>query len=123
MQNLRHKILLILVAITIVAEVASIIFWTVNPTIPLGKARFSLAVNYSIAVADAAVFLVLNLVAFALIFKQSKKGPILLIVISIVNRAISDPIFIGGAHPLFITWTVLLVVFSYLDYRTMSKKQ
>jgi hypothetical protein len=121
MRDLQHKILLVLVAITIIAEVASIIFWIVNPTILIGKARVTLAVDFRIAVANAAVFAVLNLAAFRWIFRRNKKGPLLLIVISIINRVISDPLFIGGAHIVFITWTILLVIFALLDYRKLSK--
>jgi hypothetical protein len=123
MRDLQHKILLILVAITIIAEVASIIFWIVNPTIPLGKARVTLAVDFRIAVANAVVFVALNLVAFLWIVRRNKTGPLFLIAISIINRVISDPIFIGGAHIVFITWTVLLVIFAYLDYRKISKQK
>jgi hypothetical protein len=123
MKDLQHKILLALVAITIIAEVASIIFWTINPTIPLGKARATLAVDYRIAVADAAVFAALNFAALMLIFRRNKKGALLLIAISIINRVISEPLFIGGAHLLFITWTVLLVIFAILDYRSLSKQK
>jgi hypothetical protein len=123
MKDLQHKILLSIVAITIIAEVASIIFWTINPTIPLGKARATLAVDYRIAVADAAVFAALNFTALMLIFRRNKKGALLLIAISIINRVISEPLFIGGAHLLFITWTVLLVIFAILDYRSLSKQK
>ena len=123
MRDLQHKILLILVTITIIAEVASIVFWTVNPTIPLGKARITLAVDFRIAVANAVVFVALNLMAFLWIVRRNKTGPLFLIAISIINRVISDPIFIGGAHIVFITWTVLLVIFSYLDYRKISKQE
>ena len=123
MRDLQHKILLILVAITIIAEVASIIFWIVNPTIPLGKARVTLAVDFRIAVANAVVLAALNLMAFLWIVRRNKNGPLFLIAISIINRVISDPIFIGGAHIVFITWTILLVIFAYLDYRKISKQK
>lgn len=123
MRDLSHKALLLLVAVTIIAEVASIILWVVNP--PLGvesEARFSLAVDYTYAVANAAVFAALNLVAFMWIFRRNKNGPLFLIAISIINRAISHPLFIGGVHGIFITWTALLVIFAYLDYRKLSKQ-
>lgn len=123
MRDLQHKILLILVAITIIAEVASIILWVVNPTIPLGKARITLALDFRIAVANAVVFAALNLMAFLWIVRRNKIGPLFLIAISIINRVISHPIFIGGAHIVFITWTVLLVIFAYLDYRKISKQR
>jgi heme/copper-type cytochrome/quinol oxidase subunit 4 len=123
MQDLKHKILLALTALTIIAEIASIILWTANPTIPLGQARITLAVDYTIAVANAAVFAVLNLVAFMWIKRRNKNGPLFLITISIINRLISHPIFIGGAHLVFITWTLLLIIFAYLDYRKLSKQK
>jgi hypothetical protein len=81
-----------------------------------------LAANYTIAVANAAVFVALNLLALVWIIRRNKKGPIFLIAISIINRVISHPIFIGGAHLIFVTWTVLLIIFAYLDYRKLSKK-
>jgi hypothetical protein len=122
MQDLKHKILLVLVALTIVGEVASVVLWTVDPIIPSGQEiRFTLAVDYRIAVANAAVFAALNLIALIWIIRRNKMGPLFLIAISIINRVISHPIFIGGAHLIFITWTVLLVIFAYLDHRKLSK--
>jgi len=122
MQNFKHKILLVLTGLTIIGEIASIILWITNR--PIGGepyARFSLAVDYTIAVANAAVFIALNLVAFVLIFRRKKTGPLLLIATSILNRVISYPIFIGGAHGVFITWTALLVIFAYAEYRGLTK--
>jgi hypothetical protein len=123
MQNISHKILIVLTAITVIAEVGSIILWVVNPRIPLGQARVTLAVDYTIAVASAAVFAILNSIALILILRRNKIGTIFLIAISIVNRAISFFYFIGGAHLLFITWTALIVIFAYLDYRKLSSKK
>ena len=124
MQDLKHKILLVLTAVAIIGEVASIILWTANPILPSGQEiRFSLAVDYTIAVANAAVFAVLNLIALVWIIRKNKIGPLFLIAISIINRVISHPIFIGGAHGIFITWTAILVIFAYLDYRKLSKQK
>jgi hypothetical protein len=121
-RNLRHKILLILVAITIVAEIASIFLWTTNrPVAGEPNARFSLAVNYTIAVADAAVFAALNLVALFWIARRNKVGTVFLIAIAVINRAISNFLFIGGVHGIFITWTAILVIFAVLDYRKLAK--
>ncbi len=123
MKDLAHRILLVLTALTIIGEIASMILWIRNG--PMGGepyARFSLAVDYTIAVVNAAVFAVLNFIALVWIFRRRKMGPLFLIGISIINRVISDPIFIGGAHGIFISWTILLVVFAYLDYRQLSRK-
>lgn len=123
MQDIKHKMLLVLTAITIIGEVASIILWIANP--PLGanpNTRFTLAVDYSIAVANAAVFAILNTIALVWIFRRNKIGPLFLIAISIINRIVSHPIFIGGAHGIFITWTIVLIIFAYLDYRKLSRQ-
>ena len=123
MQDLAHKILVVLTTLTIIGEIASIALWIINP--PLGtnpNARFTLAVDYTIAVANAAVFVVLNLIALVLVIRRNKMGPIFLMAISIINRIVSHPIFIGGAHLIFISWTVLLIIFAYLDYKKLSKK-
>jgi hypothetical protein len=121
MRDLRRKILLILTAITIIGEIASIILWTTNR--PIGGepyARFTLAVDYRIAVADAAVFAALNIVALIWIIKRNKNGALLLITNAILNRIISYPLFIGGAHGIFITFTTILVIFAYVEYRGLS---
>ncbi len=123
MQNLKHKILLVLTALTIVGEVASIILWTTNR--PIGgqsSARFSLVVDYTYAVANAAAFVVLNLVAFMWIMRRNKTGPLFLISISIINRLISQLMFEGGMHMIFVTWTALLVIFSYVEYKGLSNR-
>ena len=122
MRDIRHKILLILTAMTLIGEIASIILWLVNP--PLGvepSARFSLAADYTVAVSNAAIFAVINIVALFLIVKRNKTGALLLIVASIANRLISYPIFVGGIHGIFVTWTALLVIFAYVEYRGLSK--
>jgi hypothetical protein len=124
MKDFTHKILLLLVVLTIVGEFLSIILWATNrPVDGEPFARFSLAVDYRIAVANAAVFVVLNLVALIWILRRNKLGPLFLIAISIINRLISEPIFIGGIHGIFLTWTAVLVIVAYLDYRKLSKIQ
>ena len=122
MQAIRHKILLLLTAMTIVAEVAAILLWITNvPFSGEPYARFSLAVDYTIAVANVAVVIGLNLVAFVLILRRNKIGSLLLIAISILNRVISYLLFIGGAHGIFVTWTAFLVIFAFNEYRGLGK--
>ncbi len=121
MTDVKHKILLILLSLAIIGEVASIILWTVNPSLPSGNmARFTLAADYTIAVLNAVVMVALNIIALFWIRKRKKVGPLFLIAISIGNRIASHPIFIGGTHLIFVTWTTILVIFSYLDYRQLS---
>jgi hypothetical protein len=123
MQELKHKILLVLIALTIIGEVASIILWTANPIIPTGEnIRYTLKVDYAIGVVNAAVFAVLNSVALIWIIRRNKIGSLFLIVISIINRLISQPIFVGGIHLVFVTWTAQLVIFAFVEYRGLSNR-
>jgi hypothetical protein len=114
-QGVKHKTLLILLSLTIIGEILSIIIWTKSPS-----QRFTLAVNWEIAVLNAAAMIPPNLLALVWIIKRKNWGPILLIVISIGNRLLSQPIFIGGMHLIFVTWTALLVIFAYVEYRGLS---
>ena len=124
MQDLKHKILLALIAATIVGEVVSIILWTTNrPVAGEPSARFTLVVDYIYAVANAAVLAALNLVAFIWIMKRNRIGSLFLIAVSIINRLLSQFIFEGGMHLIFVTWTALLVIFSYMEYRGLSNRE
>lgn len=123
MQDLKHKSLLVLLTLTIIGEVASIILWTVNPSIgPQQSVRFTLNVDYTIAVVNAAIMVVLNIMALFWVRKENKWGPIFLIIISVGNRVASHPIFIGGTHLIFVSWTVILVILSYFEYQRIIKK-
>jgi len=115
MREVKHKILLILLSITIIGEILSIIIWTNSPT-----QRFSLVVGWEIAVLSAVVMIPLNLLALFWIIKRRNWGPLFLIAISIGNRLWSQPIFDGGIHMIFVTWTALLVIFAYVEYRGLS---
>ena len=118
----HHKLLLILISIAIIGEIFSIVLWIVNPLIFQGmhEARFTLAVDYEIAVLNAAIMVALNLFAFFGIVKRKKWGPLVLIASSIGNRMVSHPIFIGGTHLVFISWTIILVVFSFIEYNQLK---
>lgn len=117
MRELKHKILLALIAATVIGELGSIFLWVTNrPVAGEPYARFSLAVDYRLAVVDAAVFAALNILAFVWIQRKNKIGAPFLIAILILNRGLSSLLFIGGAHAILITWTALLVIFSYAEY-------
>ena len=121
MQDVKHKILLLLVIITIVAEFASIVLWIINPALGVEpNARFSLAADWVFAVANAVIMVSLNMIALYGIFKRLKWGPLFLIAISIGNRLLSQPLFVGGIHMIFVTWTALLIIFAYAEYQDLK---
>ena len=121
MKNITHKTLLFLVILTIVGELASIVLWIVNPSLGVEpSARFSLSVDYVFAIANAAVMIPLNLIALYGIIKHYNWGPLFLIAISIGNRLLSQFLFVGGIHLIFVTVTVILVIFAYSDYKHLE---
>ena len=62
----------------------------------------------------------LNLIALFGIIKRKNWAPLYFIAISIGNRLWSQPLFDGGIHMIFVTWTTILVVFTYNEYRGLS---
>ncbi|MGO8805829.1 MAG: hypothetical protein ACLQO7_04395 [Candidatus Bathyarchaeia archaeon] len=69
---------------------------------------------------DAVAAIPLNLLALFWIVKRKSWGPILLIIISVGNRLLSQFMFIGGIHLIFVTWMALLLVFAYVELRGLS---
>ena len=101
-------------AMTIIGEVLSIILWTALP-----ESRISI-LDVQLGIINAAIMIPLNLFALFWIIKGKGWAPLYFIVISIGNRLWSQPLFDGGIHMLFVTWTSLLVVFAYNEFRGLS---
>ena len=116
-EGVKHKILLILIAMTIIGEILSIIMWTV-----LSESRISI-LDVNLGILNAAIMIPLNLFALFGVIKGKKWAPLYFIAISIGNRLWSQPLFDGGIHMIFVTWTSLLLVFAYNEYRGLSNSE
>lgn len=116
-QGVKHKILLILITLTIIGEALSIIIWTLQP-----EQQFTL-LSYELGVISAGFMIVLNLFALYWIIKGKTWAPLYFIALSIGNRIWSQTHFGGGIHMIFVTWTSLLVIFSYNEYRGLSNTE
>ena len=114
-EGVKHKILLLLVALTIIGEIFSVVLWTISP-----EADMTLNVDIQLGIVNAAIMVPLNFVALFGILKGKKWGSLFLIAISIGNRLWSQLLFIGGIHLIFVTWTALLVIFSFSEYKGLS---
>ena len=113
-EGFKHKILLLLVALTIIGEVLSIILWTT------GLGTDVSIIDLQLGIVNAAIMIPLNLIALLGIIKGKKWGSLFLIAISIGNRLWSQLLFIGGIHLIFVTWTALLVIFAFSEYKGLS---
>jgi hypothetical protein len=116
-QGVKHKILLILIGMTIVGEILLIIMWMALP------ASRDTILDVQLGIINAAIMIPLNLIGLFGIVKGKKWAPLYFIVISIGNRLWSQPLFAGGIHMIFVTWTSLLVIFSYNEYRGLSNSE
>ena len=113
-EGIRHKILLLLVALTIIGEVLSIILWTT------GLGTDISIIDLQLGIVNAAIMVPLNLIALFGILKGRKWGSLFLITISIGNRLVSQFLFVGGIHLIFVTWTALLVIFAFSEYKGLG---
>ena len=116
-EGAKHKIFLILIAMTIIGEVLSIIMWTALP-----QSRITI-LDVQLGIINAAIMIPLNLFALFWIIKGKRWAPLYFIAISIGNRLWSQPLFDGGIHMIFVTWTSLLLVFAYNEYRGLSNSE
>jgi hypothetical protein len=76
-----------------------------------------------LGIINAAIMIPLNLLALFWIFKGKRWAPLYFIAISIGNRLWSQPLFDGGIHMIFVTWTGLLIIFAYNEYKGLSNSE
>ena len=116
-EGIKHKILLILITLIIVGELLSILMWTLLPEL-----RFTV-LSYELGVINAGVMIILNGFALYWIIKRISWAPLYFITISIGNRLVSQTLFDGGIHMIFVTITSVLVIFAYNEYRGLSSTE
>ena len=113
-----HKILATLVLLQIIGSVASIVIWFAMPDM-----RMTLVVDYIEASIVAAVVAVLFVVAFLGVRMKTKWAPLLVIIITIASRIVGFLHFeLSAGQAIFALWSVVLIVFSILNYIETTKK-
>jgi hypothetical protein len=122
-----HRILILFVIINIIGDFANIAIWWVNPdsagSLNTGIIGVATGVDAAL-IAGTVVLLVVALVYVAALFGLAKRliwAPLLVIAISVANRALAVPLYlINIAFIFWLVWTVILVVVAYLDWRKMK---
>jgi hypothetical protein len=113
-----HKILATLVLVQIVGSLGSIVIWFTQPDM-----RMTLVVDYAEASIVAAAVAVLFIVAFIGVRMKTKWAPFLVIVTTISSRIVGFFHFeVSAGQALFAVWSVVLIVFSILNYLETTKK-
>jgi hypothetical protein len=125
-KNRINTLLFILVLGNIVVDVANIDVWIGMPSSqasmlggPIAK-TFGSSAGLAIGTAIlSAVSIVYTTTLFGL-YKLQKWAPLLIVAISIANRALALVIF-EFTSPIFFAWTVILVAVAYIDYHRLAQ--
>ena len=124
-----HKVLILFVIINIIGDIGNIIAWwavTSMPGLSLYNSYIGTAVNNNpttLIIGSVILLIVAAVYAVSLsgLIKNIKWAPLLVIAISIVNRAIAVGLYLlSPAFAFWAVWTVILVVFAYHDLRKMK---
>jgi hypothetical protein len=115
------------VAINVVGEVANAGLWLTSKEsrISLDPSYLGIALGSDIAaVVGSAVLLVIAAIYTVSLFgllKRLQWAPLLVITISLVNRALTVILFVvNPALAVFAIWTIIIVGVAYLDYSKLS---
>ena len=123
-----HKVLIAFVAINIIGDIGNVTFWWVNPAsrvLSLNTGYIGANAGVSSALTAGTLILlvvtVVYIVALLGLLKRSKWAPKLIIVISVVNRALALVLyFISPAFAFWAIWSIILIAVSYFDWRKMN---
>ncbi len=124
-----HRILILFVAINIIGDLGNVIFWWVNPDsrgLSLNTGYIGVAAGADNALIAGTVILsivaVIYIVGLYGLMKRKLWSPLLIIAISIANRALAVPLYlVSPAFAFWGAWTIILVVVAYLDWQKMKK--
>jgi hypothetical protein len=123
-----HTVLILFVAINIIGDIGNVAFWWANSSSRDASLNTgyiaSVAGNGNALIAGTIILLVVSAVYTAALFGLLKKmawAPLLVIAISVANRALALPLyFISPAYAFWAVWTVILVAVSYLDWKKLK---
>jgi hypothetical protein len=125
-KNRINTLLFILVLGNIVVDVANIAVWIGMPSSqasmlggPIAK-TFGSLVGLVIGTAILSVVSITYATTLFGLSRRQKWAPLLIVAISIANRAIALVIF-EFTSPIFFAWTVILVAVAYIDYRRLAQ--
>jgi len=123
-----HTVLILFVLINIIGDIGNVAFWWANPSSRDASLNTgyiaSVAGNGYALIAGTIILLVVSAVYATALFGLLKKmawAPLLIIIISVVNRVIALPLyFISLAFAFWAVWTAILLVVSYLDWKKLK---
>ena len=125
-KNPLNILLLLFVLGNIAMDVANIALWITIPSMqtslqggPIAK-TFGSTGGLALGTAILAAVSITYALASVGLYRKQKWAPMLVIVVSVANRAASVAIF-QATYSIFYAWTGVLIIASLLDYWLLSK--
>jgi len=128
--GITHKILMFLILINIIGDLGNVGLWLGIPSsraLSLNTGLVGIAAGTGDALIAGSVILLIVAVIYIVglfgLFKKMMWAPTLIIVVSVVNRALSFALYVvSPAVILWVIWTIILVVLAYLDWCKMKNQ-
>jgi hypothetical protein len=125
-----NKILIVFVALNIVGDVGNILLWWSSNSSQKSLWDGYLSQNvigasnaFTVGAVVLAVVSIIYVASLVGLLKKMKWAPLLVIVISVVNRALGAVLYpINSSMVLWAVWTVILVTVAAIDWRKMNTK-
>lgn len=123
-----HKIFMLFILINIIGEIGNVAFWWANSAsraASLNNSIIGVAAGIGNAFIIGTIVLlavaVMHIIALYGLIKQMKWAPQLIIVITVVNRALALILYvISPAFVFWAVWSIILIALSYFDWRKMN---
>jgi hypothetical protein len=123
-----HKIFMLFVLINIIGDIGNVVFWWSNSasraaSLNTGYIGVTVGIGNALIAGTIILLVVAAVYAIALygLIKQMKWAPQLIIVITVVNRALALILyFISPAFVFWAFWSIILIALSYFDWSKMN---
>ncbi len=125
-KNLLNAVLMLFVLGNIAMDVANIAVWIAIPSMQssLQSGPIAETLGSTIGLAAGTAILSAASITYAIalfgLYRKQKWAPLLVIAVSVANRAFSVAIF-QATYPIFYAWTGTLIFVALLDYWLLSK--
>jgi len=126
--GLTFKILMLFLLVNIIGDIGNVAFWWASPSsraasLNTGYIGVTTGIDNALIAGTIILLIVAAVYAVALfgLMRKMNWAPLLIIGISIANRALALVLyFISPAFAFWAVWTVILVVISYTVYRKIK---
>jgi hypothetical protein len=123
-----HKIFMLFILINIIGEIGNVAFWWTNSAsraASLNNSIIGVAAGMGNALIVGTIILLViaavHIIALYGLMKQMKWAPQLIIVITLVNRALALILyFISPAFVFWAVWSIILIALAYFDWSKMN---